>query len=282
MTLGNNDVPPARGFVQDVVDAARENPASTALISMGLLWMVMGRDGGSVLGKLRDAGRSAGQTAASGIGAGGRSVGAGASAVAASASGVVKGLSSTVSDAFGTVADHASDVGSAASRHAADRASTAASAGSSTFASVGDGLRAVSHDARDMASSGAASAKDVGARAAMGTSDRASDLMTSLRSGFADLLQRQPLVLGAVGLAVGAGVAAALPRIAAEDAFAETIGGLKESVREGLGGAYERAANEARAQGLTPQAASQAMADVGATVKDVAKTTLDDAKANMS
>ncbi len=282
MTLGNNDVPPSRGFVGDLAEAARENPASTALISMGLLWMVIGRDGGSVLGKVRDMGRDAGRTTASGIGAGSRTIGAGASSMAASVSNAMSGV-------FGTVADHASDVGSAASRSVADGASSAASVGSSGLASVGDSLRAATHDARDVASSaatslkgGAASATNVGVRAAAGTSDRASDLMTSMRSGFVDLLQRQPLVLGAVGLAVGAGVAAALPRIAAEDAFAETIDGFKATVREGLGDAYERVTNEARAQGLTPEAASQALAEVGGTVKDVAMSTLDDAKKNLS
>lgn len=274
MTLGNNDIPPSRedkGFARDLVDAARENPASTALIGMGLLWMVMGRNGGSVFGKVRGMGRSA----ATGIGAGGRMVGAGASSVTTS-------VSNAVSGGLGTIIDHASDIGAAASQRFANHASGVVSAGSGTVASVGDGIRAAAHDARDMAANAAASVKGVGERFPDGALDRAPDLLASMRGGFADLLRRQPFVLGAAGLVVGAGVAAVLPRIAAEDVFAGRIGDLKESVREGFGNAYDRAAEEARVQGLTPEAASQAVSDIGDKVKTVAKTTLDDTKKSFS
>ncbi len=257
----------AQGFVSDLVEAARANPTSTALISMGLLWMVMGRNGGSAVGTMRRVGR----TAVTGLTAGGRTVGAGASSVASS-------VSDAVSDGLGTVAGHASAIGAAASRRVADGASSATSAGASTLGSVGDGVSAARHDARDLASGAAASAGEAGRQAVGG----AADLMASMRDGFADLLQRQPLVVGAVGLAVGAGVAAALPRIAAEDALVETVGGLKDSVREGLGNAYARAANEARAQGLTPDAASRAASEMGEKVTDVAKTTFEEAKRNLS
>ena len=254
------------GFVSDLMEAARENPASTALISMGLLWMVMGRNGGSPLGTMRDAGR----TAVIGLTTGGRTVGAGASSLAAS-------VSDAVSDGLGTVAGHASAIGTAASRRVSNAAAGATSAGSSTLESVGDSVSAVMHDARDFASSTAASGSKAGGQAVAGTGD----LVASMRDGFADLLRRQPLVVGAIGLAVGAGVAAALPRIAAEDALVETVGGLKDSVREGFSHAYARAADEARAQGLTPEAAAQAASDVGEKVTDVAKTTLEEAKNNL-
>ena len=274
MTLGNNDIPPSQdenGFVRDLVDAARENPTSTALIGMGLLWMVMGRNGGSVFGRVRDMGRSA----ATGIGAGGRMVGAGASSVTTS-------VSNAVSGGIGAVIDHASDIGTAASQRFSNHASDAASAGSNTIASVGDGLRAAAHDARDMAANAAASVKGAGMPSHDGALARTPDLLVSMRSGFEDLLRRQPFVVAAAGLAVGAGVAAVLPRIAAEDALAERIGDLKESVREGFGNAYDRATEEARVQGLTPEAASQAVSDIGEKVKTAAKTTLDDTKKSFS
>ena len=270
MTLGNNDIPASRdgkGFMRDLVDAARDNPASTTLIGAGLLWMVMGRNGGSVFGQMRDLGR----TAAGGLGAGGRMVGAGASSV-------TEGVSNAVSGGLGTVAD----IGATASRRFADHASSVATAGSSSVASMGDGVGAAAHDARDLAASAAASFKDIGARSSHGGSERGPDLLASMRGGFADLLQRQPFVLGVAGLAVGAGVAAVLPRIAAEDALAGTIGDLKDSVREGFGSAYDRATAEARAQGLTPDAASHAMSDIGDKVKTVAQTTVDDTKKSFS
>ena len=98
--------------------------------------------------------------------------------------------------------------------------------------------------------------------------------------GFNDLLERRPLLLGAVGLAVGAGVAAALPRVALEDAMAGSLGDLKASVRDGFIDAYARAANEAHAQGLTLEAASEALSAVGDKVADVAKGAVHDAKSS--
>ena len=257
----------AQGFMGDLMEAARENPASTALISMGLLWMVMGRNGGSALGTMRDAGRAA----VTGLTASSRTVGAGATSVASS-------VSDAVSDGLGVVAGHASAIGTAASRRVGDAASGVTSAGSSTLGSVGDGASAMMHDARDFAAGTAASGSKAGGQAVAGTGD----LVVSMRDGFADLLQRQPLVVGAIGLVVGIGVAATLPRIAAEDALVETVGGLKDSVREGLSNAYGRAADEARAQGLTPDAASRAASDVGEKVTNVAKTTFEEAKNNLS
>ena len=47
------------GFAQSVLNAARENPVSTALIGMGALWMFTGGNRVSALGRALDAGRDA-------------------------------------------------------------------------------------------------------------------------------------------------------------------------------------------------------------------------------
>ena len=252
-----------QGFVRDLMDAAQANPASTALISMGVLWMVMGRNGGSVLAKVR----AVGQATVGGLGAGGRTVGAGVSSVA-------RTVTDAVSSGVEVISSQASDIGTTGSRYVAEGGSSAMSAASNHMGPTSDGVRATAHDIRDSAYGTLASGGKLGGQALGQTSD----MIGTMRDGFADLLQRQPLAIGALGLAIGAGVAAALPRIAAEDALAETMGGLKNSVREGLSDAYERATNEARAQGLTPESLSRTAAAVGDKVTDVAKGTIDEAK----
>ena len=73
-------------------------------------------------------------------------------------------------------------------------------------------------------------------------------------------------------------MAAAVPLIAAEQALTDAFGDLKGSVRDGLGSAYDRATAEARAQGLTIEAASNAVSSVGDKISDVAHGAVNDAR----
>ena len=152
------------------------------------------------------------------------------------------------------------------------------STGSGLTGSVKGGLDAAGRSAGDVA----ASAKSTASRMSSQASDGAVDFVTTLRDGFADLLDRQPLVLGALGLAVGAGVAAALPSLAAEEVMGGTLDGLRSSVREGISGAYSRAAEEARAQGLTLDAATDAVSDIGNKVAEIAKVSAGDAVSSVA
>ncbi len=261
MTSIDNRFAAPTGYARDLIDAARDNPVSTALIGMGLAWMVMGGDTSSALRTVRDLGSSA----AAKLDAGRQSVVDGASLLAAS-------VSDTTSAGLATAADQASEIKSSAKRQL-DGASAGTSVGSGVMASVKGGLGSATQAVGDVASSTQATASKLGNQA----SDGAVDLIATLRSGFADLLDRQPLVLGALGFAVGAGVAAALPRIAAEGSLTDAAGSLKASVREGFVGAYARATDEARAQGLTLDAASDVVSDIGAKVSGVAKGAVSDA-----
>jgi hypothetical protein len=77
-----------------------------------------------------------------------------------------------------------------------------------------------------------------------------------------DLLDRQPLALAAVGVAVGAAIASALPSTSAEDRVIGTAGeNVKEalsdaavSVVDKVGSVIEEVTDEAVAQNLTPEA----------------------------
>ena len=153
--------------------------------------------------------------------------------------------------------------------------SAAASASSDALASADQTLAS----AADVAGGTAAHARAMVSRIGDQASDGTAGLIATLRETFADLLERQPLALGVLGLAIGAGVAAALPPIAAEQALTDAFGDLKGSVRDGLGSAFSRATAEARAQGLTIEAASNAVSSVGNKISDVAHGAVTDARA---
>ena len=256
---------PTTTYTEDLLEAARENPLPTALIGIGIAWMITGGNTTSVFRKMRNLGG----TAASTIGAGGQKVGDGASALAAS----IKG---SVSAGSTSTAEGASEITSAAKQHMNDGSASVASAGSGIAASISDGFDSATQAVGHIASGTQAHVSGMSRQARDGTVD----FVATLRDGFADMLDRQPLVLGALGLAVGAGVAAVLPRIAAEDQLTGTIDNVKGSIREGFVGAYSRAKDEARAQGLTLEAATDAVSNIGAKVSGIAKDTAADAAAS--
>jgi hypothetical protein len=93
-----------------------------------------------------------------------------------------------------------------------------------------------------------------------------------LARGFVDLVERQPLALGAVGLAVGAAIASAFPSTEAEGRvigpaggkFRDTVADAGDILADRVGSAVGAAADEAEKQGLTPSALKETMAE-GAT-----------------
>jgi hypothetical protein len=111
----------------------------------------------------------------------------------------------------------------------------------------------------------------------------AAEMFDMARSNLSDIFRVQPLALGAVGLAIGAGIAAALPSSEAEAAyFGETSDTVKEKAAEfategveratGLAGKVMRAVTEeARIQGLTVDGAKSA----GGTIREKAGRVMD-------
>ena len=94
------------------------------------------------------------------------------------------------------------------------------------------------------------------------------------RDGLSELFRAQPLALGAIGLAIGAGIAAALPKTDVEDAYlgevsqtvkkqAAEIAGQQVNKATALASdVVEAASAEARKQGLTPDGAKAAVDDI--------------------
>jgi ElaB/YqjD/DUF883 family membrane-anchored ribosome-binding protein len=183
-----------------------------------------------------------------GSGEGARRAGAGVSDAIASAAGAV---SDTVSAAAGAVSDTASGLRDSAMRRANDFRETA----SSTM----QGVRGAVHRSEDSAYR---SGRD-------------------LSSAFTALINDQPMLLGALGVAVGAALGAALPETEAEDRLmGEASDAMKEKAGEVAAAGYEKAkavaesvvergSEEAEAQRLTASEFEDAMSDLASSIGSV-------------
>jgi hypothetical protein len=107
--------------------------------------------------------------------------------------------------------------------------------------------------------------------------------VSSSGRGLVDVLDRQPLALAAVGVAVGAAIASAFPRTEAEDRFIGSAGEtLRETVKDAastvgdrVSAAIDAATDEAVAQKLTPATAKAALRTGATKLKNVARAGLE-------
>jgi hypothetical protein len=111
-----------------------------------------------------------------------------------------------------------------------------------------------------------------------------SAVIDTARDGLTELFRSQPLALGAIGLAIGAGIAAALPKTEVEDAYlgeasqtvktqaAEIAGQQVEKATALASDVVDAAAAEARKQGLTLDGAKAAAEDIKGRVGRVVDT----------
>jgi hypothetical protein len=238
-------------FVGGLQDAIQKNPVSAALIGMGVLWMLTG-------GKNITAAAALFPAAA-------KATAAGAAGAVQRTADVAGGAGETLRSIGGTVVDSVRDTISGAQTSVGDTATKA--------------YEAVKDAAADSASRVSASANS--AEALGGT----------LQQNLADTFERQPLLLGAIGIAIGAGMAAAMPTTQMEtdmigDAadrmisqVADIASTTVDKVTETAERTFEAVKQEAAAQGLTPQAARDGAAAVGAKLKTAAKAARDPANA---
>jgi len=147
-----------------------------------------------------------------------------------------------------------------------DAARNAMSATQDRVASAADTLRTTSSD-------GIETATRMASEYSKALPDSA-DVLATVRGNLTDLFKAQPLALGAIGLAIGAGIAAALPNTDIEKSYlGESSETLKSKAAEIAGqqidkaatvaaAVVETAADEARRQGLTIDGAKAAMDDL--------------------
>jgi hypothetical protein len=147
--------------------------------------------------------------------------------------------------------------------------------------SIGGGVSSATETLRDAGSASldrVARAGSEVADAAYGYAQNIPDaggaLFSTARDNLSELFRAQPLALGAVGLAIGAGIAAALPATDLEAKyFGEASDDFKEQAADFASEQVSRAttiaeevaaaiSDEARKQGLTVDAAKSAIADI--------------------
>lgn len=209
-----------------------------------------------------------------------------AGAAVAHARDAVADAASTATDAVAStarnVADAVADTASSAGAAIGSAASSVADSASSTAGSLHDAARRQTHDATHALSQGYGVAADGTHRAG-----------AKIQAGWGRLSHEQPLLVGALGLAVGAALGALLPTTDAEnklmgeasDAVArqvndvakeqyahvkDTVSDNVEQAKDAIAGAYEDARENVRKDGLSAHSVGDSVKQAAAQVADAA------------
>jgi hypothetical protein len=187
------------GFFDSLVSAVRENPLAAALIGGGAFWLLVGNE------KLKSAVSSTTATASPMVDSGARKVRSAASA-----------LERTVAPPTAPEMDHEG------SFHVGETVREAGNAASDAVSGAADKIR-------DRFDEGVAYARENFSNLANPLPGK--EAFTRAQSSLAGVFERQPLVLGAVGLAIGAAVAGAFQTSDLEN---EWVGELSDDVKADL------------------------------------------------
>jgi len=231
-------------FVASLQEAVRQNPVSAALVGMGLVWMF----------------------------AGGNRISAGAALLPAVAKGAVAGATDGLLRSAGVVSAAGEGVRSIGERVVEGVRETLSDA----TEAVGDAAARTMEGAKGAAAQSVSQVHQI--TPAAGGDHAIGTLQQNLRQTF----ERQPLLLGAIGLAIGASMAAAFASTKFEK---ENVGAVADRVKDQITevaseqvdrakAAAERTLeavkDEAQAQGLTMEAAKEGVAAIGKKAKNVA------------
>jgi hypothetical protein len=193
-------------FVESLKTAARENPLGAGLIAGGALWLLIGND------RLKAAVSSAAAAASSTVDQGTHTLRAAGPK-----------LKTTSAPPTAPEMDHEGHSGMEETFHRArSSASDAASGAAEMISEAADSIK-------DRFDEGIAYAQENFNKMGNGLPDR--QTLEWAQSSFSDILERQPLVLGAIGLAIGAAVAGAFQTSEIENEWA---GELSDTVKEDL------------------------------------------------
>jgi hypothetical protein len=241
-------------FVNSLQDAVRENPISAALIGMGVLWMFMGGSNTSLFG-----------------GGGRKSIFRGVGEGAEEAVSVGRDTAARIRSSVGHAADAAAETASHVAGGVREASATIAEHGSRTAGQAADAVASAYDATYDATTNAASRATDTLSNAATSAAhamqEKGTKWGSTLQQSIGEIFERQPLLLGAVGIAIGAGIAASVPTTEAEN---KVMGGASDFVREAVSEKAaqvkemaDAAVHEAKAQGLTPEAAGEALRAIG-------------------
>lgn len=184
----------------------------------------------------------------------------------------------------GGMAQKLTEAGAEGASRVSDAVRGAAASVSAGAGTVTDKVRTTAHDIRNSATGmtqsvvgsvkdGAESAADSVSKAGTDTKNRVSELSDQTKNLFGDLVERNPLLVGGIGLAIGAFIAASLPPSDAENRmFGERSDDLKDKAMEVASQAVERAKDVAA--GTVPKAVEDVTEGVKSVVEKGLKTAL--------
>ena len=205
-------------FMDGLSTAIRDNPLAAALIGGGALWLLIGSE------RLKNAAGSVTSAAAPLADLGTRAQRSAASSW------------EEWEDAYGSMRKRASQMQDEAMRGVNETARKSRAAASGAISGATETMS-------ERFDEGVAGAREMFDR--LGRALPRKETFMQAQSSLSDLLERQPLVLGAVGLAIGAAVAGAVSRTSVED---EWVGNLSDSLKEDLkerAGAVSQSVREA-------------------------------------
>lgn len=270
-----------QSFAQRVSEAARDNPASAALITMGVAWLFLGGSKVSLFTK------AAGQLHAQGSRLAEADSDYPLDEYGHAPSAYPKAsLDEPRRPASSAAADRLKQAGSALG----DRVSATVSGVSEAASHAHSGLEVATRAAADAVWSAKSAAYRTSREVTTGARREAEHLQQSLGS----FLESQPLAVGLLGLAAGAAVAAMLPKTRVEQKLlGETSDAVKvqaydlaseqlASVRRVAETALEEAAREARAQGLSEETIAGVIRTFSEKLADVASIATDSLKSEIS
>ena len=237
------------GFTQSLNDAIRENPVSAGLVGLGLVWMALeGSKASTISSKLPGAARAATEAIGSATHATGNAVG-----------GALRGTGAFVKDTTRKIGEKISSTSEGAAHLVRDTVSSAFDA----VTPFGDKPSEPTAEQPHAAGRPSTTFGEIG---------------TSIQQNLRRNLERQPVLLGVIGLAIGAGIASAFPSTNLEkDVMGDAGAVVKEKLQQFATDATERTKqvfdtvkDEARTQGLTPDAVKESVKEVAEKVKNVA------------
>jgi len=232
-------------FVESLKTAARENPLAAGLIAGGALWLLIGEN------RLKSAVSSAATAASSTIDQGAHAIRAAGSLKTTSAPPTAPEMDNEGHSVVGQTFRQAKSSASSVASGAADAISDAADSIKDRFE---DGIAYAQENFNNMGNP---------------LPDR--HTLERARSSLSDILERQPLVVGAIGLAIGAAVAGAFQTSEIENEWA---GELSDTVKEDLTSRAEAVAKSVR-EGV--DTVKSEISDAGAESMDRLKHTGKDA-----
>lgn len=212
----------ANQFVGNLKRQVRDNPLALGLIGGGLAWLMMG---------------------------------SGTPSLSRPSSSGYRGTGRPTSTDFAST-DYDTSSASTLSGSASSRASTGSHSSTSTLdkasgalGASADAVTRTAHDAADSAAAAWGSVRDTASHglsdASEGLShaaDRVGEAGMRVRRNVVDVLDREPLVLGAIGLAVGAAIAAMLPTTRTEERYlGDASQKAQDRAKDVLSEGYEKA-----------------------------------------